>query len=483
MVTAADDPPAGAHPCAAARRGALVALAVLALTACVHYEPVPLQPQRSAADFAARRLDAPELRDRVAAMLPPAEATWPPLVWNRAQLLAVALVWNPRLAVARAQVEAALAHETVAGQFPNPQLTLQSEYARHEPQPWLYGLGLDLLLPGSERRNLDRQAARIETSAARWQVMDQVWSVRNALIKAVSDRTSAARRLDLLVQLSSAQDRFIALERQRIAAGEDSADELLSTSQARIDIEQQQAQARADLMAADAALAAVLGVTPAAVDGIRVDWPDWGEPPSVESAALDQAREQALRSRADLSAAIDAYAEAENRLHQAILRQYPQFHLSPGYYWDHGIAKFPFNVGFDLPLNGNAGEIAEARAARDIAGRRMLATQAEIVGSIEAAGGSEVQARASVNAAERGLAAQRDQRRNAATSLRLGGIAANEDLAAELLALRGELQVVLMRAQWQAARNALEDALHAPLSGPELQLSPAIPVAVAGAAR
>ena len=38
-------------------------------------------------------------------------------------------------------------------------------------------------------------------------------------------------------------------------------------------------------------------------------------------------------------------------------------------------------------------------------------------------------------------------------------------------------------AQWQSARNALEDALRAPLSGPELQFSKPLPVAVAGAAR
>jgi len=462
---------------------AAVLMLACAVTACVHYEPSPLPPRQSAEQFAMRRLDAPELRERVAAMLPQDVAAWPPAQWNRAQLLAVAMAWNPQIAVARTQVDAALAHEAASRQLPNPQLTLQSEYARSEPHPWLYGLGLDLLLPASRRRKLETEAARIETSAARWQLMEQIWVVRNSLLKALTDRESAARRLGLLGQLADAQDRFIALERQRIAAGEDAADELLAPGQARIDIEQQQAQARAEQASADAALAAALGVVPAAVDGIRTDWPEWGRPPPIDAGALGNAREQALRSRADLSAALDAYAAAENRLHQAILRQYPQFHLSPGYYWDHGIAKFPFDVSFDLPLNGNAGEIAEARAARDVAGRRMLATQAEILGLIEAAARGEAQARSGVNSAEKARQLARDQRRKAAFGLHLGGIAATEDLAAELLVLRGDLQAVQVSAQWQAARNALEDALHAPLSGPELQLSPAMPVAVAGAAR
>jgi CRISPR system Cascade subunit CasA len=158
--------------------------------------------------------------------------------------------------------------------------------------------------------------------------------------------------------------------------------------------------------------------------------------------------------------------------------------LSPGYYWDHGIAKFPFDVGFTLPLfNRSQGEIAEARAAREVAGQRMLAVQAGIIGAIAAAERGESVAHGSVDAAERGLEAARRQRENAALSLRLGGIAATEDTAAEILALRSELEVAQMRAQLQAARSALEDALHAPLSGPELELARPLPVAITGAAR
>jgi Outer membrane protein len=166
------------------------------------------------------------------------------------------------------------------------------------------------------------------------------------------------------------------------------------------------------------------------------------------------------------------------------VRQYPQFQLSPGYYWDHGIAKFPFDVGFTLPLfNRSEGEIAEARAAREVAGQRMLAVQAEIIGTIAGAERAEQAALANVAVAERGYDAARRQREHAALSLRLGGIAANEDTAAELLLLRSELEVAQMRAQLQVARNALEDALHAPLSGPELDFASTLPVAITGAAR
>ncbi len=460
-------------------------LPALLLAACATYQPAPLDPVASAERFTARRLDTAEMRANVAELLPQAATEpWPPSAWNRAELLAAALSLNPKLAVARAQVKAAAAHEITAGQMPNPQLTLQSEYAHQEPHPWLYGLSIDLLLRSSTRRELDVDLARLETSTARWQLMDSAWAIRRALVSALSDWRAASQRMTQLDGLATAQDRLIAQERQRVAAGEDTADELLILSQARIGIEQQQAQARSEAAAAFAALAAAIGVTPTALDGMAFDWADWGSPPPAPPSNLQGLGEQALRARSDLAAAIDDYAVAENRLHQAVVHQYPQFQLSPGYYWDHGIAKFPFDVGFTLPLfNRSEGEIAEARAAREVAGQRMRSVQAEIIGAIAAAERGEQVAQASVAAAERGFDAARRQREHAALSLRLGGIAASEDTAAEILVLRSQLEVAQMRAQLQAARNALEDALHAPLSGPELNLASPLPVAIIGAAR
>lgn len=458
--------------------------AALTLAACASYQPAPLDPSASAQEFSARRLDAPDVRERIGALLPPAPPAPSTAAWDRAQLLAAALVLNPKIGVARAQAAAALAHERSAAQRPNPELTLQSEYARHDPHPWLYGLGVDLLLAGSQRRSLETDQARLETSGARWELMGQAWAVRSALIAALSDREYTRRRAQLLDDLLDDQQHLIELARRRIAGGEAGADELLVPTQARLDLEQQRAQAHADAIAAQSALAAALGVAPAALDVLAVDWPDWGAPPRPADAALAAAREQALRARSDLAAAIDAYAAAEDKLHLAVLQQYPQLHLAPGYYWDHGVAKFPLNLGFELPLfHHNEGAIGEANAGRDLAARRMLAVQADIIGTIDAAERAEAGAAASVAAGERAFEAAHAQRRNAAAALRLGAIAAGEDLAAQILERRAQLEALQLRAQWQAARNKLEDALHAPLSGPELQLAQPLPVAISGASR
>jgi outer membrane protein, heavy metal efflux system len=302
-------------------------------------------------------------------------------------------------------------------------------------------------------------------------LMDRAWSVRRSLASALSEWESTQQRAALLERLGHAQDGLIDLEQRRIKAGEDAPSELILIQQSRIQIEQQVADLHTASNAAQSAIAKALGVPSRALDGVQFQWPDWGQPPAVEEAQWQQLREQALLSRSDLGVAIGDYAAAEAKLHLAIAHQYPQFTLSPGYYWDHGIAKFPFDVGFTLPLNGNRGEIAEARAGRELAGQRLLALQSDIYGEIEAAERDERIARQSADAAQRRLASVHHQVEQADLALRLGAADAQQQLGAQILAAQAELEVLQTRAQLQASRNNLEDVLHAPLSGPELELA------------
>jgi len=449
--------------------------------ACTSYHAAPLKPERSADQFAARRLDDLPLREELGRRLPQAAASWPPREWDRALLLAVAWTQNPQLSVLRAEVGMSQARETSAAQLPNPDLTLQSEYARDDGHPWLYGIALNWLLRSPEQRRLEREIAGLGTSNARLQLMDQAWAVRSALAAALSDWEAARRRSGLLDRLAAAQDRLVALEQARVEAGEDAPTDLLLSQQAQLQVRQQQAELRQTAVAAQAAAAKALGLPPQALDGVSVAWPDWGAPPAVDDDALRAAREQALLSRTDLRQAMDDYAASEDGLRLAVARQYPELTLSPGYYWDHGIAKFPFDVGFTLPLNHNRGEIAEALAGRELAGRRMLALQVEIYGEISAAERAERSAESSAASAQRLLQTARRQSEAADLELRLGAAGAEAQLGAQVVAMRAEIDVLDARSVWQHSRDTLEDALRTPLSGPELELAKSLSSLVAGA--
>jgi len=438
---------------------------------CTHYQALPLAPELSASAFAARRLDDAQLREKVSRVMPAATTEWPPHAWDRADLLAVALVQNPTLAVANAQAQVSLAHQITAGERPNPDVTLQSEYARHDPYPWLYGVEFNWLLRSPERRRLEIKVAQLDTDNARLELMEQAWNVRHELIAALSDWETARRRSVLLDRLAGAQTRFVEFQRRRITVGEDAPGDLIASEHALLEIEQEGAEVNAAADTAQVAAAKALGLPPRALDGVPVTWPDWGEPPPANEDELRGLREQALLSRTDVGMAMSDYAAAEAKLQLAVARQYPEYTISPGFYWDHGTPKFPFDVSFALPFNGNKGEIAEALAGRNLAGSHMLAVQANVYEDIAAAERAEGIERASMEAAEHQLASARRQEQQAELGLRLGATDSLEQIGAEIIATRAELEVVQFRAQLQASRNALEDALHAPLSGPELKLS------------
>ena len=453
---------------------AWIMVALLALGGCVTYQSAPLDPQRSVEQFAARRLDDPALQKELVPLLPQAASSWPPPQWDRGGLLAVALLRNPELAVTRARVQAALAHEVAVGRISNPDIQLQSEYGAHgEPHPWLYGVAFDWALRSPGRRHLEQRIARLDTANTRLELMDEVWTLRHELVAALSDWETARRRLTLLDRLATAQDKLRSGELKRVRAGEDSPSESVTAEQACIETEQQQAEARTAADAAQVAAAKVLGFPADTLNTLQFVWPDWGTPPPLGETQHDSVRERALLSRSDLEAAMGEYSIAEARFELAVKRQYPQLTLGPGYYWDHGISKFPLDIGLTLPIDGNKGEIAESRAARDVAGKHMLALQANIYAEIASAERAEHLARTSTDTAERRLENARHQAAQSELSLRLGESNVMEQVASEILGIRAELEVLEMRAQLQTARNNLEDVLHTPLSGPEVGLAPA----------
>lgn len=461
---------------------AWVTAVAIALSGCTTYQAVPLDPQHSVEQFAARRLDDQTLQKDLVPLLPQAAASWPPQQWDRGELLAVALIRNPELAVTRARVQAALAHEVAVGRISNPDIQLQSEYGAHgEQHPWLYGVALDWALRSPGRRHLEQKIARLDTADTRFEMMDEVWTLRHELVAALSDWETARRRLTLLDRLATAQDKLRSGELKRVHAGEDSPSESVTAEQACIETEQQQAEARTAADAAQVAAAKALGFPPDTLNTLQFVWPDWGTPPLPGQAERDTARERALLSRSDLEAAMGEYSIAEARFELAVKHQYPQLTLGPGYYWDHGISKFPLDIGLTLPIDGNKGEIAEDRAARDVAGKHMLALQANIYAEIASAERAEHLARTSTDTAERRLENARRQAAQSELSLRLGESSVMEQVASEILGIRAELEVLEMRAQLQAARNNLEDVLHVPLSGPEVELAHAEDAITSGA--
>jgi cobalt-zinc-cadmium efflux system outer membrane protein len=88
-----------------------------------------------------------------------------------------------------------------------------------------------------------------------------------------------------------------------------------------------------------------------------------------------------------------------------------------------------------------------------------------------------------VDTARRALESAQQQNKYAQLAATLGAAGADETTVTQVLSLRAEIALIVAQTELQSARNVLEDALHAPLSGPELAMRDTAAAAATGANR
>ncbi len=433
----------------AASRAALLTAAWL-VAGCAHYTPAPVQPAALPA-----RLDVAHLDEK------PTGATW-----TSADLLAAALTRNAAVAEAAAKYRTALAAAKAARVAPGATLTLTAEYA-NDPStssPWLYGASSDIPLDVGARRSTRVGSADLAAVQALHDYADAAWTVRTALHKALAERAAASQELTLARQWADLrQQRAERLDR-RLAAGEDDRAVALT---ARADLNaarRRETEAAGRRDAADAALAQALGVSSAAVRDLVIA----PEAPQPDLSDLAARRRTAALSRRDVLKAIIDYDLAENALRLEVAKQYPEIHLGPGYTWERGLTKLPFNLGLALPpWDLNRAAIAQAEAKRAEAGRSLEAAQAAVLGAVDQADAALRAAQSSEAAAQHDLPSAQRQAAAADRAAKAGETDRIDALQAHALVAEALLAQADARKASALAVIDLEDALRTPFDPAE----------------
>jgi outer membrane protein TolC len=419
------------------------------LTACTPYVAKPVDVAAYPAAQDARRLD-PNIAE-----------------WSQADLLAQALKANPALAEARAKRDAALAAAQAARAGPAPALTLSAEYANESPR-WGYGGGLDIPLDFGARREVRLTTADLQALQARLGYAEAVWAVRTALAKAVADQAAATTEIQLAAQaVDLRRQRLAALER-RVAAGEDDRNFSLVARSELAAAERRGAEAAGRQVQAAADLARALGVSPAAARSLRLRTPS---APADLDGLVDWRRQAAL-GRADVLRAVADYDLAEAALRLEVARQYPDVTLGPGYNWDHGVTKLPFNLALALPpLDMNRRAIASAEAARAAAGSSLEAAQANVLAGVDASAGALAAARAVAGRVREGeLPAAQRAAQGAARAIKAGALDRADDLAARAAEVDARLNLLDAEHAERTAAADVEDALRRPFDPAEADI-------------
>lgn len=450
-------------------------LVLTALGGCQPYRAAPVDAGAMAVKQAASPADPQAVATEQARIAP--AAPYDPAHWDRLAVFAALLVHNPDVAVARAAIDSAKAGARAARTAPGPNLTLSSEYA-NDPStqsPWLLGGGLDVPLDIGGRRTARITSAMIAVRIARYDYADTLWAARMQARAALISLFSAEREEAVGLRLLEYRQQQQAAMERRLVRG----------AVARADLERVRADvanagsalddARAKKVAARQALAAAIGLGTAGLTPLSFSWADFDQVPVDPSQSpFLQDRAGVTIGRADVLKAIANYDLAESDLRGEVAKQIPAITLSPGYTWERGLVKLPFNLGLALPpLDLNRRAIAAAEAKRTEAGKRLETVVAATNAALEAAINECRAARIALNRIRtidlpvaRRLAAQADK------ELQRGQIDRTDWAAAQSGVPQAELTEIAALARTHAADAALEDALRRPVEGPELMLTP-----------
>jgi outer membrane protein TolC len=434
----------------------------LALGACAtqHYDPQPLDAASSAQALADRSLDAPELKR----VIPTPE--WPPRSWNLELLTLAAFHFNPDLEAARARLAAADAAVTTAGQRPNPTLQLPLQRAqnpRDGESPWILGLALDIPIETHGKRDARVAAATHQAAAARLQVANSAWHLRSQLRAQLLLVANLAEKIRLLGQQADLDRELVAMLDARLRAGYVPARDLNQQRLALIQSDNDLLDARKALGAARIQVAALVGLKPGALDGVKLDLAGFDRPDPP--LPIPELHTLALRNRADVREALETYEASQAALQLEVARQYPDVHLGPGYTFDQGIRKPGFDFsGIELPVfNRNEGPIAEAAARRQEAAANVTRVQARAWSELDAGLADYRLARDALRQAGRQLDVQRRQLAGVRHAFELGEddrVSLTLDRKTELAA---RLAVLAASAQVQQALGRIEDAVQRPV--------------------
>jgi outer membrane protein TolC len=442
-------------------------LIVSLLTGCAHFESKPLAPEKSAAQFDARRLDDASLKQFIEQNLGRDTMASPKTNWDLPELTLVAFYFHPSLEVARAQWLVASAGLKTAGARPNPSVTVTPGYDSQIPgnySPWLVPVTFDLPIETAGKRGKRLAEAEKVSESARWNFVSAAWQIRSGVRASLLDFTIAGRRAELLQKQFVAQKEIVRLMQGRFESGGIGQPELATAQIALNKTQLDLSDAMSKKSDALSHLAGALGLSEAALfnENFNFDF----STTDVNQLTTAEARQVALKSRADILAALADYAAAEADLRLQVAKQYPDLHLGPGYAWNSGNAgdsQWSLGVTLELPiLDQNQGPIAESAARRKLAAAKFLELQAQVTGEIDRAVAGWHVAVEQLKTGNKLLAVEQQQNQSAAAQLKAGAGDQLDLLNAQLELGNASLAQLDNEAKVQTAFGTLEDALQLP---------------------
>lgn len=358
-------------------------LIIISELACSTYKANPLSLEDTEKQIYRRTLTNKDLSEFAKNHFHYSQKSWPPKHWGLDELTIVALYYHPDLSVALATEKVSEAAIITAGMIPNPSVTFYPQYQDkflEGTSHWTYPPTLSIPIETMGKRKWRIKQARDLRNAALFRLRAVAWQVRSAVRAAFLAYYQTSQSLLILKKQAQAQNRLVQLFQAQFHQGEASQ---LQLTQAEISLhdtrlavrnmEKQKAEALAQL-------ATSLGMP--AVSFTHLKWA-FKTFSTLPHPTINDLKKRSLLYRPDLLALLAEYEASQAALQLQVAKQYPDVNLGPGYQWMQGANVYLFGPSLILPLlNQNQGPIAEAKAKREEAAAKVLALQAQVLGTL-----------------------------------------------------------------------------------------------------
>ena len=365
-----------------AERGSLWGglILLLALGACQTYQPKPLDPITTAADFAARSLDDQTVSDALdaAGILRPKGNEG----WTADALGLAAEALHPSIARARAELAAYAAATDAAGARPPVGINVDLQRATSARSPWTYGFTLDGLVEFGNKRARRVEQARAAQNEAAVALAETTWRLRAEVLRAVAALELTRERQAGQTALRAALVDWETVQARRAELGAGNHLEALTIQHELAQLALDEAETAKRAAVSRTTLAQSLGLPVKAVAGLVCAPLPEALPAMPDPDALQD--RVAVENPAVL-AALAHYASREAALRLEIAAQYPDLRLGPGFSYDQGQHKWLLGSGLTFPLDRNRAAIAHARAELASSAAAFRETQAKAFGTLSQA--------------------------------------------------------------------------------------------------
>jgi cobalt-zinc-cadmium efflux system outer membrane protein len=453
-------------------------LALVLLTGCApyKYQAAPISPLVLAHTLQARSLDDPDLQSWMKQATEYQPPSWPLQTWELNALILATFYFNPDLDVARANAAAADAAISTAAMKPNPSVSVGPGYESGSQGPFTMAFTFSLPIETAGKRGYRVANATHLSLACRMQLAQTAWSVRSRVRSALIDYLFAVETAGSLRKEEVLLSSYVDLMDRRFRSGQIPLPDLTA---ARIELtarHQALSIAEGQVHITHAALAAAIGIPESALNGKTLVWPDAKQPPSPASLPPQDMREAAVGNRLDVQRALEQYRAAVSVLQLEVARQYPDINLGPGYSYQESANFIELSLSTVVPLrNRNQGPIAEAEAARKVAGAQLLAAQSTVIADTDKALRQYTAAFATLEVADNSVSQLEEQQHAAVQMLQSGESDQLAVVAAQLQTSVAERARLDGLHQAQLTLGLVEDALQRPIGTTTPALSASAP--------